>query len=209
MAQTGSAAVAAAFRVRWRAVAWLTALACLFLLAAALRGTSAFRTLVGEDGVYEWLQVGCMAGAAVLALRQARRSGPSLRRLALVGVGLAALLVVGEELAWGTRLLDVSVEPLQSINQQDEVTLHNLDLGLEASFLGMAAVSTALAGWQVVRRRYELACWFAVPAVYGGLRILTAAGSYEVAKMSEVAELTFAVAALRLVSAVTRERSRP
>ena len=188
------------------AVAWLALLAFLFLLAVGLRGTPAFRVLVGEDGVYEWLQAACLAAAGVLAVRAARRAGRGRRRLALAAVAVAALVVVGEELAWGTRLLNLSLEQVQAANHQDEVTLHNLGFGLEASFLGMAAVSAVLAGWQAVSRNLELACWFAVPALYGAVRLLAGAGSYEAAKMSEVAELAFAVGALRLVWLHARPR---
>ena len=197
---------------RWRVgatasegdVRWLGALVFLFLLAVGARGTPAFRVLVGEDGIFEWVQAVCLGGAAVLALRGARGAGPGRRRLVLAAVGLGAVVVVGEELAWGTRLLNLSVESVQSVNHQQEATLHNVGFGLEASFLGMAAVSTVLAAWQVARRNFELACWFAVPAVYGAVRLLAGAGTYEAAKVSEVAELAFAVAAVRLVWAETR-----
>ena len=185
------------------AVGWLAGLAFLFLLATAARGKPAFSVLLGEDGLFEWLQAVCLAAAGALAFRGAGQAGPGRRRLVLAGVGLAAVAVVGEELAWGTRLLNVSVETLQAVNRQQEATLHNIGFGLEASFLGMAAASTVLAVWQAARRRFELACWFAVPAVYGAVRLLAGAGTYEAAKMSEVAELAFAVAAVRLVWAET------
>ncbi len=188
----------------WPTVAWLAALVALFLLTAAAQGTAVFRFLVGEDLLFEWLQAGCLAGAGVLAVQGARRAGRARRRLVLAGVAVAAFVVVGEELAWGTRLLNLSVEQVQAVNRQHDATIHNLGFGLKASFLGMAAVSTVLAAWQAVRRNFDLACWFAVPAVYGGLRPLSGSLTYEAAKMSEVAELAFAVAALRLVWDLTR-----
>ncbi len=205
-----------AFRVRarsgsrsrpaWAPVARLVVLTLSFAVVVAARGTSLFRILVGEDGVYEWLQAGCLAGVAVLTLGGARRVGRGRRRLVLAGVGLAALVVVGEELAWGTRLFDLEVESVQAVNHQGDFTLHNLGIGLEVSFLAMATVSSVLAVWQVVRRSLELACWFAVPAVYGVARLLTGPVSYGVAKVSEVAELAFAVAALRLSRAHSHTR---
>jgi hypothetical protein len=199
--------VAAGHRVEsgWRLAAWLVALALVFLPAVVLRDSPRrFRFLVGEDGLYEWLQVTGMAATAGYALRGVRRAGSQRRRVILAGVAIAALFVIGEELAWGTRILDVRVEGLQALNHQDDVTLHNVGLGLEASFLAMAAVSSALAGWQAARGNLALACWFAVPALYGGLRIVSGVPSYQLAKMSEVAELAFAVAAVRLVRSLVR-----
>lgn len=199
VAVTGPAIV-----LRHPAVRWLAGLAFLVLLPVAQRSPVAFRFLVGEDLLYEWLQVACLAATAALVLRAARRVDLGRRRLVLAGVGVVALVVVGEELAWGTRLLNLSVEPVQSINVQHDATLHNLGFGLKASFLGMAAVSTVLALWQAGKGNWELACWFTVPAVYGAVRVLAGAGSYEAAKMSEVAELAFAVAAVRVAWAETR-----
>ena len=190
--------------VRLPAAASLGAISFLFLVAAATRGTPAFRVLLSEDTVFEWLQAACLAGAAGLAVRGAVRAGPGRYRVVLAGVGFATLAVVGEELAWGTRLLDLSLEPVQAVNHQGDVTLHNVGMGLNASFLGMAAVSTVLAGWRAARRDLDLACWFAVPAVYGAVRLLAGAATYEAAKMSEVAELVFAIAVLRLLWAFTR-----
>ena len=188
---------------RRRPVVWLALLAGLFLLPGALRGTLAFRVLLGEDGVFEWLQVAALATTTALAVAGAARAGRGRRRLLLGVLAVAALFVTGEELAWGTRLLDVSMERVRSRNHQGEVTLHNLGFALEASFLAMAAVSSALALWLATHGRLELACWFSVPACYGMARFLAGAGTYEAAKVSEVAELVFAVAVLRLVRSPT------
>ena len=118
---------------------WLAGLAALVLLAVASRGSLWFKVLIGEDGVYEWVQVICWGATAVLAARASRRSADRRRRVALTAVALAAAVVVGEGLAWGTRLFDVQVEGVQAVNRQNEVTLDNLGFGLEASFLAMAA----------------------------------------------------------------------
>jgi hypothetical protein len=105
------------------------AVGAVFCAGAALhRGL--FDFLVTEDSLLEWAQVvgflgGFVGGGAlaVLAFRGERH------RIALAYAVFAAasLFVFGEELSWGQRLFGFGTpEPLQEINNQDEVTLHNV-----------------------------------------------------------------------------------
>lgn len=85
--------------------------------------------LVTEDGFLEWLQVAALVlTTAVLLVRASRTRSFS----ALAGAAVA-FFVVGEELAWGSRLLDLAGTAIQEANRQGELTLHNLDHGLTMS----------------------------------------------------------------------------
>ena len=56
------------------------------------------------------------------------RPGPARERLVFALIAAAALFIAGEEISWGQRLFDLSVpEQLRQINQQDELTIHNIE----------------------------------------------------------------------------------
>lgn len=149
--------------------------------------------LVTEDGVLEWLQVVALGVCIVVLGRRAlARRSPA----AFVGAA-TALFVAGEEIAWGTRLLDLDVPLVSGANEQNEVTLHNLENGLTASFVAVALAGLVAALWYA-RRRPTLAVWFAAPAAYAAARVAIAGPiGYRVAKLSEVFELVLYAAVAR------------
>ena len=84
----------------------------------------------GEDGVSEWWSVATyfvaagLAGATGWRLRRTGYSG-----LAAIQLLLAAIFLIGamEEISWGQRLFDWGTpQALQAVNQQGEITIHNL-----------------------------------------------------------------------------------
>jgi hypothetical protein len=89
-----------------------------------------FRLLTKEDRILEWLQFAVLVAAAFMAARvaiQLRRSG-KVPAAVLWGVfATGCLLIAGEEIAWGQRLLGVETpEALDEINHQGELTGHNI-----------------------------------------------------------------------------------
>jgi hypothetical protein len=176
----------------------------------AVRDHGLYRTLVHEDGVYEWLGAGCLAAAAIVLATAARRAVGHLR-LAMWICVVGIVGVVGEELAWGSRLFGFDVELVESHNVQGDATLHNLPGGLELSFLGMTLASTALAVLLVSTRirvpragTAGLLVWLFVPAAYSVLRFAGPDAGYAFAKLSEAVELVFSAALLRVALAVRR-----
>ncbi len=77
---------------------------------AGLREGALFDFLIREDSLLEWLQVAGLCGAVLFAARIATSLG-RVGEVPLAGAyGLLALgcaLVLGEELSWGQRLLDL------------------------------------------------------------------------------------------------------
>ena len=169
------------------ASAVLVAPAVLVGLTWAVRGTPLFRGLTGEDAVYEWLQVAALAAATVAAVVAAQRSS-GRRRVVTAVLAFGCAVAAGEEMAWGGRLFDVTGTALQDGNVQGETTLHNLEGGLELSFvatLGAAAVGLG----RVAGVPRVLASWFAVAAVAAASRLVLSDPSFEAAKLTEATEL--------------------
>lgn len=176
------------------------------LVAATWGRPELFRLLVAEDRVLEWLQVAGFAAASgglvVLALRWRRHN----RRLAGLALGWALLfaVVVGEELSWGQRHLDLSVDVIEAVNDQRDLTLHNIGAGFEASQVALMAVAIAGALLPTILRRRRVLLpgasadqslpgwatpWFTAAAAFTAARLVVLGSpSYEVAKLSEVAE---------------------
>jgi hypothetical protein len=193
----------------------------------AIWSPRAFYLLVAEDRWFEWLQVAGFAVAAggflVAALRLRGRD-----TVGAVGAGLAAALfvvVVGEELSWGQRLFGLSVPAVERINDQGDISLHNVGTGLTLSQLGilgvaMAGVLLPVLTRLVARRRPRsmlatfrpppfLAVWFATAAAFTLARLLLLPHpAPRVAKLSEVAEMTVAVAAAVTAVALARSAAR-
>lgn len=100
------------------------------ICAAAALERGLFDFLVTEDSILEWAQVvgflGGFVGGAALTVR-AFRGGRSRVALAYAVFAAACFFVFGEELSWGQRLFGFGTpESLQELNNQDEVTLHNV-----------------------------------------------------------------------------------
>jgi hypothetical protein len=90
-----------------------------------------FRFLTNEDSVLEWLQFVGFAAAFLLAIGcawQLRKAGRPLLALVFLAFGIGCFFVVGEEIAWGQRIFGFGTpEPLEEINEQKEVTVHNIN----------------------------------------------------------------------------------
>lgn len=96
---------------------------------------STITSLVREDGVVEWIgAIGLFAAAGffLAAFIVARRRGPASGKSragtwVLLLFAATMLMLGGEEISWGQRLLGLSTpEAISSVNAQDETTLHNL-----------------------------------------------------------------------------------
>ena len=185
-----------------------------------------FYYVVAEDRVFEWIQVGAFALAAVgcgaVAVWLRRASRPA----AVVAVLWCALftIVVGEEVAWGQRLFDVSIPALERVNDQGDVSLHNVGPGLALSNLGIlgislvGALSRPAARWWADHRGPSvppgflppafLVPWFGLAAAFTAVRLFLPSPPARVAKFSEVAELTVALAAAITALQAARAASR-
>ena len=193
---------------------WAPVAAWALMAAFGIWWRTGYYYVVAEDRAFEWIQVSAFAVAAGACFALAA----SLRRSNVVAAVVAALggalfvVVVGEELAWGQRLFGVSVPAIERVNRQGDVSLHNIGAGLTLSQMGTLGMAlTGLLARPVVewwsRRRDRdapsallpprfLASWFALTAAYTTWRLLVAPiPSHRVAKFSEVAELTVALAA--------------
>jgi peptidoglycan/LPS O-acetylase OafA/YrhL/Tfp pilus assembly protein PilF len=114
-------------------VALATALLVTFAMPVVLRyeqAQIAVARLLSEDGVYESIEAVLCFAAASLLIIAVIHSGANWLRRAWLGLGALALIgMVGEELSWGQRLLNLSTPAwLAARNHQGELSLHNLDL---------------------------------------------------------------------------------
>jgi len=83
----------------------------------------------GEDGPAEWLQFLGYAGASLgawLVVWRRRHQGVSIALLAWVALALFCLLIAGEEISWGERILGFSLPDVQALNAQKETNVHNI-----------------------------------------------------------------------------------
>lgn len=184
------------------------------MAALAAWWRTGFYFVVAEDRAFEWIQVIAFSVAAVACFVLAaslHRSTVGTAVVAALG-GIVFAVVVGEELAWGQRLFGVSVPAIERVNQQGDVSVHNIGAGLAISQLG--TLGMALAGlfarpaveWWCRRRGRDapsallppsfLAPWFALTALYTTWRLIVSPlPPHRIAKFSEVAELTLGLAA--------------
>lgn len=192
-------------------------------VAAAWSDRDLFYALVAEDRWFEWFQVAgyglAALGFAVLAL--VLRSRTRLGAAAAVGGALLFAVVIGEELSWGQRHWDVRLAAVERVNDQGDLTLHNVGAGLALSQVGLLGV--ALAGLTApflhrigpLRRRIPevarftppiwLAGWFAAAAAFTVARLtVLPTPPFQVAKLSEVAELSVAAGAAVVVGLAIR-----
>jgi hypothetical protein len=91
-----------------------------------------FRFVTNEDSVLEWPQFIGFAAAFIFALACAwrfKKVGRPLLALAYLAFGLGCFFIAGEEIAWGQRIFGYGTpEGLEEINEQKEVTVHNIDV---------------------------------------------------------------------------------
>lgn len=195
-----------------------------------LISSQAFRMITNEDGVIEYLQFAAFVASAVLAGWIARGRwvmGHRVQALLFAAVCIGLVLISGEEISWGQRILGYDApEALREINEQDEMTFHNIggvllffNVGLLLASL-YAIVAEPIGRSIGVGERWAdadilfspplfLASAFAVMAVFRAARLTVLGGGYGVTRIGEWAELCFAVAVLAfLFLAVLRLRER-
>ena len=203
----------------------LLALPALWFLSPPL-----FRVLTNEDGLIEWVQFFAFFASAVVAgiiawdrWRAGHRWQGAL--YAVVCIGLVA--VAGEEISWGQRLIGFEApDAIREINDQDEMTFHNItgvlllfNVGLLlASLYAMVAdpIGRRLGLWARWRDAdllfappQFLAAAFGVMAVFRALRMTVVGGGYGITRIGEWAELCFALAILTFLTlAIMRTRER-
>ena len=115
---------------RW----WLVGLP--LLGAALLAGLAPFRDpyhfVVDEDHVLEWAQFATILAASiafVVAARAAQRADRRGLALTFVLVAIASLIVAGEEISWGQRVLGLQTpDVLEDVNHQGETNIHNISI---------------------------------------------------------------------------------
>lgn len=138
---------------RLAATAFLLPLGGGVVILASRAHSDVFRFFTAEDSVLEWLQVGGYAAAAAAAVGVAMRlrsRGSSLAALAFGAFAAGCLFIAGEEIAWGQRLFGFGTpERLAEINEQGEVTVHNIDTAqqLFSRFVLVAGLYGAATPW--------------------------------------------------------------
>lgn len=101
---------------------------CVFVTELAISSPDTFVRLFSEDGPFETATAVCYAISALSCISFAVQA-QGRRNLRISLSCLAALFVVvgGEEISWGQRLLDFETpEDLAAVNVQGEFTLHNV-----------------------------------------------------------------------------------
>jgi hypothetical protein len=176
----------------------------------------AYMTVVGEDRIFEWAQVGLFVAAAFFAFRlclKYLRNSDYPTGVMLVLAGALLLFAAGEEISWGQRLLGWETPAaLRARNVQEETTIHN-DSSLRWAFhvgmllIGIFGFSTPLLRkhGSIGRRSMHLpdklippiflASYFLVVAV--GMTIYLSQiwlGDVMIIKFSEFWETCFAIA---------------
>lgn len=203
------------------------------LLAIARVDLATFRALTREDGPIEWLQVVAFLGTAAFAVLTAvrlLRRGERLPALLFFGLAVACVFIAGEEIAWGERLLDLEVpEAIEDINDQEELTIHNIGVLLYVFNLGMLAVALygVTSPYLAERFAHRLPRWwrfylvppmalmtaFAVPVAFRLVRFSVVRHSgFTVTKWGEWSELCLAAGMLvfaRLASVRARAGHDP
>jgi len=204
------------FDARWAYVAMaVPPLGVLVLPGIYLLNRDLFAALMDEDRVVESLQFAAFAASALLSAWIARDRWTNGHRWQASLFALAALALIfisGEEISWGQRILGFEApEALREINEQDELTVHNISGVLLAFNLGMlvtslyAMVAEPIARLIRISDRWPhatflfapplfLAPAFAVTAGFRLLRLIVLDGGYRTNRIGEWAELCFAAA---------------
>ena len=229
----GFSAILVADSVLWGiavALAWTLIIAPLVLMAVmivlAAVDVDLFHFLIDEDHPIEWAQFFAIAAAAVafaIAAIRARRHGRRGLMVLYLLIGVACVVVAGEEISWGQRIFGWGTPAaLEDVNHQGEANIHNIGVVQRAFNLGELAAGlygAALAIlWAVPRIRARLArldpilvpplclvALFVLPFVYRSIRLilLPDVGERGV-ELGEVPELTFYVGLLVVGIATAR-----
>jgi hypothetical protein len=127
-------------RPGWAWAGFWFPMAGLFLLAVVFVVRRPwFYTVQQEDHLVEWIQFGlCLFSGLVLAaaaIRLVRRGHRGLAALLLL-TALGSLVLAGEEISWGQRVLGVvTPDDLAGVNKQAEMNVHNIDAGIPSEDL--------------------------------------------------------------------------
>ena len=181
-------------------------------------GSGVARLMVPEDHFSETVGALSFLAASVLFLLAFRtlRRGPvgaagwaGLKALVLLGLGIMFFFAFGEEISWGQRILGIE-EPdaLGRINAQDELNVHNIEIGrwelpyeriFDLLWLGLT-VAIPVAAMLSLRARRAL--HRVVPVVHWGIGLLFLF-NYVVAKIAKLAlESTYSFEDISFVQAV-------
>jgi hypothetical protein len=116
----------------------LLALVALGFLALEVLDRRTLERITVEDGAVESLQALLFLVAGVLFIAAAVWRSASKVWCSLLGLG--CILVAGEEISWGQRILGVGTpESLAEVNVQGETNLHNLE-GVHGMVRGVAVL---------------------------------------------------------------------
>lgn len=182
-------------------------------------GSGVARLIVPEDHYAETVGALSFLAASVLfllAFRALRRAGVGAREgtarfkaLVVLGLGILFLFAFGEEISWGQRIFGVE-EPaaLERINAQDELNVHNIEIGqwvvpyerlFDLLWLALA-VAVPLAAAVSVHARRVLERY--VPVVHWGIGLLFVV-NYLLAKVAKaVFESSYSLADVPFAQAV-------
>ena len=174
---------------------------------------SAYRLLVNEDGIAEWLQVLALVVLFAIYLRLGVHLwglGRRLYSILFVVAGVGVIFIAGEEISWGQRLFGVvTPKELQDINNQGETNIHNIGPLLRIFNLVVLVVSAIaclmpLLRWTVWRDRARgLAGYLFIPPLalipafgfafaYRAVRLaFLPEPRYVISRYAEIAELSF------------------
>lgn len=111
-----------------RAGHWAQVSACVFSvfsLYVYLAFPTQFIQLCDEDGAIENLTALCFFAAGIAFVYLNR--GGAFRSLCCAGLAVLCVLVAGEEISWGQRILGLQTpQALREVNVQQELNFHNL-----------------------------------------------------------------------------------
>lgn len=110
-----------------------------------------YADLVAEDEFGEYTTAIAFGCAGLLLIVLALRPGPRTRKISWWIIGIAAIIVAGEEISWGERffrsVLGVTTPAVvRDLNLQNEFNLHNLK-GIDIHARNYPAAAVALLGW--------------------------------------------------------------
>jgi hypothetical protein len=106
----------------------VAALATVFVFYSYYIDSPGYVRMVSEDQWAEYCTSLCFLFASIVAAYLAWHASPLRRKAVFALIALLAFFIAGEEISWGQRLFDLSVpDPILERNQQNELTIHNLE----------------------------------------------------------------------------------
>jgi hypothetical protein len=102
-----------------------------------LMGDTVYTHLTNEDGFFENLGALAFLAAAIMLIltffrsriREDHNCRSAVKLMMYLILALAMFLAAGEEISWGQRIIGIDTpEAIRSVNTQDEINLHNLEM---------------------------------------------------------------------------------